>query len=365
MTLTSAVAMLRGTFCYSFCEKEEHFFLNILVVNKEKVVVKGVEQDARGSLYLDRLGKLLCKDYFFYLNLHLNSTSDERWQADEWSCDEKVPEPCAGSFDESTLSFYKPRVVPGVTAREVDEKAYDPAPFNKAYRHGQLLLSLYRNDCRGTRRRSQLERTLGEVRHCHLRPLEVLDWDYMSQIWWLSDKEKFIDDYPIQPQNTTTTTGTDGVRKQSNTECDWAGKTKMLAMAVPPHDTPPESGLGNVYLGPNMPNNLTTLERVELATHEGRTGVTVESGAISQFYSEEHAVLFAANRMGCCWRARGMSSTVLKTPKLLRNGPCRHPGPPTAKPSAHDVGTPPLYSFTDRDLRSEKKEQVRAFSLTP
>jgi hypothetical protein len=329
---------IRACLAYSYCDNEEHFFINLLQPNPSVHAGGDYETDMTGHLYFTRLSKVLCAQYFFYLDLHMQDkdSGNDNWSALQWNLTDSIPLRTIGP-DSTHSSFYQPRLgVHGHAAEWITDGAFEAGPFAKGYQYGPLPLSLYRYDCRVAERRKPNEKkrnTTGEVRHCHLQPgsAGMLDWDYTSQMWHLSDHEKFICKYPIRLDSEHTITATNGngdkisVTKAAN---DW-GNTKLIAMYVPPDDTPPESQLSSVLNA----DKLKLQERIEHAMHEG--------GDKRQLYSVEDVQKYGANRMFAFWRARAMPSVAMKTPHIVRNGSSIVPGD-TSRTQV--VGTPPLYA---------------------
>jgi hypothetical protein len=80
----------------SYCNNEEHFFINIVqpaYAQKPISSVPGIAlADMRGDQYFKRLGKVVCAHYFWYLDLHLQPPpGHDKWCADDWKCSDKPP----------------------------------------------------------------------------------------------------------------------------------------------------------------------------------------------------------------------------------------------------------------------------------
>jgi hypothetical protein len=302
--------------CHSYCDNEEHFCINLLQPTQSVHNVIDDKADMRGQSYFKRLSKLLCAQYFFYLDLHLQGadSGSNNWSAEQWNLTDSIP--LRDIIPDATQSrFYEPQLgLRNQAADWIAEGAFEAGPFAKSYQYGPLSLSLYNYDCRKAERKKSYDakrNTTGEVRHCHLQPgsASLLDWDHISQMWHLSDHEKFICSYPVTKDSDHTIITTDGDGVKTITSANHWSNTKLIGMYVPPDATPPESQLSQLYGA----DNLTLLERIEHAMYDSRLAAT-ETGADTQLYSIEDVQKYTANRMFKFWRGRAMPSVELKTP---------------------------------------------------
>jgi hypothetical protein len=235
------------------------------------------------------------------------------------------------------LEFYKPTNSEPVIAGT----GYDPGAFAELYMHGPIHLSLFRYDCRPGAKQTSEGRTRGEVRHCHLQPGSdgVADWDFFSQKWHLSDPVKFVCDYPIDPskvqrksdEGTAKTPAAAAAAAESNYLS--VGNTRLIAMYLPPNDTPQSSLLQRVA----GTKGLTLLNKIENFMYNSKIGQDTQP-----LFTADDLSKSLGQRVYAWWRARCMCSLNFSTPSIKRDESVV--GMPAANRN-QVLGTPPLYAI--------------------
>jgi hypothetical protein len=119
--------------CHSYCDNEEHFFINLLQPTQSVHNDIDDKADMGGQSYFKRLSKLLCAQYFFYLDLHLQGadSGSDNWSAEQWNLTDSIP--LRDIIPDATQSrFYEPQLgLRNQAADWIAEGAFEAGPFAK------------------------------------------------------------------------------------------------------------------------------------------------------------------------------------------------------------------------------------------